>query len=183
MWSATRKYKPSCGEPLAFDADGTLRDSQLSKVQAEAMITQLSAAVPDLARFGRITLDWSKRNCETRLACCYPRGKDGNSAALVRLFPGGQQEKTLLHELAHALAPSGAHHNHTFGRCCLTLQAAWLKIKGTPVPFTPAVRPVVDAPEPWIITRYRTLRSVDPSAADKLFKSLTAKVQSQILAV
>lgn len=102
-----RKYPKSVGERSDFDADGKLKDHKLTYGDALRLIVSLKFVIPELENKS-IHLDWSKCNARTRY------GSANHSTGVIRLFPMGQQAKTLVHELAHIAVPS--EYYPIFGR-------------------------------------------------------------------
>lgn len=49
-------------------------------------------------------------------------------AIILHVHQGGATEKTMLHELAHAMGSRWEGHGPAFGERCLKLQAIWLDI-------------------------------------------------------
>lgn len=194
----TRKYNKSVGEAHSFDAAGVLRDRKLATFQdARDMIHKMQDAVPELGS-SPIILRWMRRHTTRTFGTCLWQKRR------ITLYPMGQQEKTMIHELAHLAAP-GDKHRAKFKLMAAKLERVWRDIIN--VHDQPEVQPVRRAepavatsitingkplwtrepspfqPElPWVVTRYMQLRREGKLAeALQLFNNTTNKMQTLMI--
>jgi len=177
----TRKYNRSIGESHSFDAAGFLRDRKLATfTDARAMILKLQDAVPELGE-DFITLRWPGRVTQRTFGTCNWRKRQ------VTLYPMGQQEKTMIHELAHIAAP-GDRHGNKFKLMAAKLERVWRSMIGCPESARAAEQvvskpaPVTNQPVPFIVTQYLQLRREGKlQDAVQLFNNATTKMQALML--
>lgn len=94
------------------------RDDRMERIEAGNLARELMAVHGLDVQGWRFEWDHANR----RFGCCRPGQKLITlSLPLVLLNDLKQVRDTILHEIAHALAPAGAHHNETWRRIALSI--------------------------------------------------------------
>lgn len=126
----TRKYSRSVGEADDFDANGMLRDRKLTPTQAREMVAILQRVPFTGLGSEQISIEFVYTDT-ARL-----HGKCWSKTRRMQFFPSGQNENTMIHELAHIAAPptfdvrhrAWDRHAIDFKLACKKLELVWLKV-------------------------------------------------------